>query len=253
MSEPTILAIDTATENCSVALSHNGKLYVRSEVAPQKHANLVLPMITALLDEARIKRQDLDCIGFGSGPGSFTGVRIGVSTAQALALGLDKQVFGVSDLKLLVGSELIAAQEQQDYTAYGLGCIDARMGEVYYALYRLDRETQQLPALLSERVGKPEQALSEVMTALQAESVGAKQVIVAGTGIKLLDALGLEEQLTSVAQCALQRTEKLYPEAEAILAVASFAGMTLTDASLAEPLYCRNEVTWKKVGEQQHQ
>ena len=146
MTEPTILAIDTATENCSVALSHQGKLYLRSEVAPQKHANLVLPMIEELLSESKLSRQDLQIIAYGAGPGSFTGVRIAVSTAQALAFGLGLKVFGQNDLKLLVAKQLLTASAADASTAarYGLACIDARMGEVYVALYRLDPASHRL-------------------------------------------------------------------------------------------------------------
>ena len=227
MTEPTILAIDTATENCSVALSHQGKLYLRSEVAPQKHANLVLPMIEELLSESKLSRQDLQIIAYGAGPGSFTGVRIAVSTAQALAFGLGLKVFGQNDLKLLVAKQLLTASAADASTAarYGLACIDARMGEVYVALYRLDPASHRLETVIEEKVIKPEQAMAEILE--HSEALGS--MVCAGTGPEHLE---------------------LYPVADALITCAQYEGMQLTDPSEAEPLYCRNEVTWKKIGEQ---
>ncbi len=79
-----ILAIDTATENCSVALLVNDQVISRSEVAPRDHTKKVLPMVDEVLKEAGLTLQDLDALAFGRGPGSFTGVRIGIGIAQGL-------------------------------------------------------------------------------------------------------------------------------------------------------------------------
>lgn len=244
MTEPTILAIDTATENCSVALSHQGKLYLRSEVAPQKHANLVLPMIEELLSESKLSRQDLQIIAYGAGPGSFTGVRIAVSTAQALAFGLGLKVFGQNDLKLLVAKQLLTANAA---ARYGLACIDARMGEVYVALYRLDPASHRLETVIEEKVIKPEQAMAEILE--HSEALGS--MVCAGTGIAILERLGLGEQLRQAGNNVYDPEHlELYPVADALITCAQYEGMQLTDPSEAEPLYCRNEVTWKKIGEQ---
>lgn len=249
MTEPTILAIDTATENCSVALSHQGKLYLRSEVAPQKHANLVLPMIEELLSESKLSRQDLQIIAYGAGPGSFTGVRIAVSTAQALAFGLGLKVFGQNDLKLLVAKQLLTASAADASTAarYGLACIDARMGEVYVALYRLEPASHRLETVIEEKVIKPEQAMAEILE--HSEALGS--MVCAGTGIAILERLGLGEQLRQAGNNVYDPEHlELYPVADALITCAQYEGMQLTDPSEAEPLYCRNEVTWKKIGEQ---
>ena len=234
---PTILAIDTATEQCSVALSHGDKVYLQAEVAPQKHANLVLAQIDAVLNEAGLKRADIEAIGYGAGPGSFTGVRIALATAQALGLGLDKKVFAVSDLKLLVADELLAAPEG----ALGLACTDARMGEVYFALFAHEHG---LKSLIAEKVVKPEQAVAEINTLLAAQ--GKSLSVVAGTGIALLQAQGLALPPKLTAEL------KLYPRADSIITCAQVEAPLLVDPAEAEPLYCRNEVTWKKVSEQKH-
>ena len=237
---PTILAIDTATEQCSVALGHNGQVYLQAQVAPQKHANLVLEQIKTVLQAAGLTRSDIDMIGYGAGPGSFTGVRIALATAQALALGLDKKVFAVSDLKLLVADELLDAKTQPG--ALGLACTDARMGEVYYALFA--RSVSGIEPVLSEQVVKPEQAVSAITTALAEHGGGAALRVLAGTGIALLQQHGLV--LPPELSCEL----KLYPRADSIITVAQVQPPVLVDPAQAEPLYCRNEVTWKKVSEQ---
>ena len=133
MSTPILLAIDTATEACSAALSFDGKIIERSELAPRRHAELILPMIESLLTEARLTRHDLQGIAVGRGPGAFTGVRLAISVAQGLALGLDLPVVPVSSLAAL-------ALDAPDNVAYRdnaiLAVIDARMGEIYAGAFR---------------------------------------------------------------------------------------------------------------------
>jgi tRNA threonylcarbamoyladenosine biosynthesis protein TsaB len=127
-----LLAIETATEACSVALIHGDELIARSEIAPRRHTELVLPMADALLAEAGIGRLALDVIAVGRGPGAFTGVRLGVSLAQGMALALDLPVITISSL-----AALALEAPEEDGTAI-LAVIDARMGEIYAACYRRD-------------------------------------------------------------------------------------------------------------------
>lgn len=128
-----LLALETSTESCSVALVHGDGIVARSELAPRRHAELVLPMADALLAEAGIGRHALDAIAVGRGPGAFTGVRLGVSLAQGMAMALDRPVITVSSLAALA---LEAPEELGD--AAILAVIDARMGEIYAACYRRD-------------------------------------------------------------------------------------------------------------------
>ncbi len=93
-----ILALDTATERCSVALLVGNTVYSRSEIAPRDHTKKVLPMVDEVLKEAGVTLQELDALAFGRGPGSFTGVRIGIGIAQGLAFGADLPMIGISTL-----------------------------------------------------------------------------------------------------------------------------------------------------------
>lgn len=143
-----LLALETSTEACSVALVHGDEIIARSEIAPRRHAELALPMADALLAEAGLGRHALDAIAVGRGPGAFTGVRLGISLAQGMALALDVPVVTVSSLAAL-------ALEAPEDDAAILAVIDARMGEIYAASYRRD-DHGGLVALDEERVCVPE-------------------------------------------------------------------------------------------------
>ena len=145
-----ILAIDTATENCSAALLIDGNVRSREIEMERGHAERILPMVDDLLSEAGITLQDLDAIAFGRGPGSFTGVRLAVTVTQGLAFGAGLGVVPVSDLRAV-------AQRAFDSDATltrALVCNDARMSEVYWACY--ERGGDGLARLEGEeRVSKP--------------------------------------------------------------------------------------------------
>jgi tRNA threonylcarbamoyladenosine biosynthesis protein TsaB len=124
-----ILAIETATECCSVALLTGERLIVRSEIAPRRHAELLLPMCEDVLAEAGLARGSVDAIAVGRGPGAFTGVRLAISAAQGIALALGIPVIPVSSLAAL-------ALQAPDNGADVLAVIDARMGEIYAGVFR---------------------------------------------------------------------------------------------------------------------
>jgi tRNA threonylcarbamoyladenosine biosynthesis protein TsaB len=142
-----LLAIDTATECCSAALLCGEHLLERSELAPRRHAELILPMIDSLLSEAGLSRRRIDGVAVGRGPGAFTGVRLGISVAQGLALGLDIPVVPVSSLAALA---LDANDAPGDSI---LAVIDARMGEVYTGVFRRGNDGLVLP-VMDEMVGR---------------------------------------------------------------------------------------------------
>lgn len=128
-----ILAIDTSTDACSVALYLNNRVESKSCIAPKKHTELILPMIRDLIQNAALVLQDLDALAFGCGPGSFTGIRIASGIIQGLGYGLNKPILPVSTLRAIA---------QGAYHKKGskevLAILDARMQEVYWGLYKVD-------------------------------------------------------------------------------------------------------------------
>jgi len=146
-----LLAIETATEACSAALYIDGEVKEISEVAPRKHAELILPMMDKLLAESELKLSQLDALAFGRGPGSFTGVRIATGVIQGTAFGAELPVVPVSTL---------AALAQRCFREQGasriLPAFDARMNEVYWAAYEVGAD-DLVEVVLPEQVAKPDQ------------------------------------------------------------------------------------------------
>jgi tRNA threonylcarbamoyladenosine biosynthesis protein TsaB len=122
-----LLAIDTSTELCSVALWAAGEVVADAVHAGQRHSELLLPMIDKLLRGAGLDLHGLDAIAFGEGPGSFTGLRIACGVAQGLAFGASLPVVGIGTLVAM--AEASGANE-------AVCCLDARMRQVYFAAYR---------------------------------------------------------------------------------------------------------------------
>lgn len=129
-----LLAFELSTEACSVAVLAGGTMHERHEIAPRKHAEYALPWAEALLAEAGIAKSQLDAVAVGRGPGAFTGVRLGISIAQGIALALDLPAVPVSTLRALA---LRASPLGAGEGARVLAAIDARMREVYVARFRL--------------------------------------------------------------------------------------------------------------------
>ncbi|HDP70077.1 MAG TPA: tRNA (adenosine(37)-N6)-threonylcarbamoyltransferase complex dimerization subunit type 1 TsaB [Actinobacteria bacterium] len=125
-----LLAFDTSTDLCTVAVGKKGVLLgERNVYAPQGHMQKLLPITDSLLSEVGCNIKDIGAIAVGLGPGSFTGVRIGVSIAKGLVQGLKRQVVGISSLDALAKS--VSFHD-------GLVCavIDAKRKEVYFCLYK---------------------------------------------------------------------------------------------------------------------
>lgn len=224
-----ILAIDTSTENCSVALMFDNQCITRSEVAPRDHTKKILPMVDEVLREAGLKLTDLDALAYGQGPGSFTGVRIGIGIAQGLAFGAELPMIGISTLKAMAQGSYRIAKVQNVAVA-----IDARMSEVYWAQYqRLNDGNWQ--SIGEEAVMPPQ----EIVEALQDDQTVWTE---AGTGWAAYDEL-------AQVKFVHQKGEILYPEAEdiAFLAQYSFAKNEVVDADSATPVYLRDKVAWKKL------
>ncbi|WP_028079453.1 tRNA (adenosine(37)-N6)-threonylcarbamoyltransferase complex dimerization subunit type 1 TsaB [Solimonas soli] len=216
-----LLALDTATEACSVALSIDGRALARFEATARGHTEKLVPMVQALLAEAGIGYAQLDGYVCGVGPGSFAGVRIGVSFVKGLALAHERPVVGVSSLAMLALPPLRAG------AARVLSAIDARMDEVYFAAYA--RAADGRPALLGD----------ELICAPADVGVHDGEWTAAGSGWRYVDALRAASgaSLTAIDAAALPRAEDALAIAEAEFA----AGRTISAARLL-PRYLRNKV-----------
>jgi tRNA threonylcarbamoyladenosine biosynthesis protein TsaB len=218
-----LLAIETSTEACSVALWIDGALRERHEIAPRRHTELVLPWADALLAEAGIGKRELDAIAVGRGPGAFTGVRLAVALAQGMALALDLPVLPVSTLATL------ALPAVRDGDSEVLAAIDARMGELYLGLFRADAESGVV-ALGEEWMARPEDAaLPEIARVSGVGSgFGAAEGLLASR---------LARRLHRVDANALPHAADL-----ARLAVPAFLRGEAIAADRLEPAYLRDKV-----------
>jgi tRNA threonylcarbamoyladenosine biosynthesis protein TsaB len=148
-----IILIETSTALCSTALVENGVLTsYRESSAPKAHASLTAVFIQEMLDERGLTLADCDAVCVSKGPGSYTGLRVGVSTAKGLCFGSGKPLIAVGTLDTLVAqaAEEIAAGDGQAYR-YIIPMIDARRMEVYTAVFENGKQiTETAPVIVDE-------------------------------------------------------------------------------------------------------
>jgi tRNA threonylcarbamoyladenosine biosynthesis protein TsaB len=242
------LALDASTEACSVALNLNGKTYSRYDLCPQSHSLQLLPMVDAVLKEAGITLNYLDGLIFGRGPGSFTGVRIGVGVAQGLAFSANLPVVGVSSLQAMAQSAYLEHNQTEV-----LALIDARMNEVYNGYFKLDARGIMQPKTLFKADPETKEADSstllyefvtppgQVKSQFEAQSLAA--VYGVGTG---WDAY---EDTLSALKVNQGSPQVLFPNAVAMLTIghALFEQGEGVSAENAQPVYVRDTVSWKKL------
>jgi tRNA threonylcarbamoyladenosine biosynthesis protein TsaB len=216
-----LLALDTSTEACTVALEMDGEVRERFEVAPREHGRLLLPMVHVLLAEAEIGVAGLDAIAFGRGPGAFTGLRTACSVAQGLALGAAKPVLPIDTL-LAIAED--ARGDHADVRIWGL--LDARMDQIYAAEYAHagGRWTTRVAPFLTD---------AEALTTIWRE---APPALLAGNALAAFGARLHAEGAT--------RRPDASPGATALLRVAErqWADGAAVDPALALPLYVRDRV-----------
>ena len=217
-----ILALDTSTEYCSVALWQDSVVSERCELVGQKHSEVLMTMLDALLKESDVKINQLDAIAFGKGPGSFTGVRIACGVAQGLALGANLSVVGVCTL------EALAQASGHDKV---IAALDARMSEIYIAAYEKNESDWKI-------VSEP-----CLCKAANAPLVAGEGWFGTGSGFSVQDAAlqaHYGQKLSAVDAQAVPRAS-----AVAQIAATEFTKGNVVDAALALPLYLRNKVALK--------
>lgn len=216
-----LLAVDTATERCSVALMIDDRIIERATETPRGHADLVLPMVEAVLAESGLTLRQLDGLAYGRGPGAFTGVRIAVGVAQGLAYGAELMTVGVSDLAAV-------AQQFAGPGARILVCMDARMNEVYWGRFAATPDGL-VQASSPERVDRPE--------AVEAADAG----VFAGSGFGAYPQLAAGREATCVHGAALPHAREI-----ARLAAAELRAGRGQPADRAQPVYLRDQVATVK-------
>ena len=227
-----ILALDTASGLCSAALLLGAEMTTRELVTTRDHAREILPMLQSLLAEAGIGLTALDAVAFGRGPGSFTGLRIAAGVTQGIAFGAGLPVLPVSDLRALALGALEAAGPAAAPTRI-LACLDARMHEVYAALY-------DMPAagLVADAV---EYVLPPASLVAIAEAAGGDR------GRWIAAGKGLAAYAQSLVPLGLDPGRQ-WPDAEpraraiALLGAADFAAGGAQPPEAAVPVYLRDQV-----------
>lgn len=216
-----VLAIDTATQRCSVALRVQGRAIERAVDTARGHAELVLPMVEDVLREADLALKDLDGIAYGRGPGAFTGVRVTIGVVQGLAFGAQLPTVGISNLAAI-------AQQVAKPNTKVLVCMDARMSEVYWGVFDVDaRGIVGIEA--AERVSSPDEVQAEAPSLL------------AGTGFAAYPHLRVRFPEVSIHDTVLPHAREI-----ALLGELELRADRGKAAAQAQPTYLRDKVTFVK-------
>jgi tRNA threonylcarbamoyladenosine biosynthesis protein TsaB len=236
MAEFRCLAIETATERASIALSAAGAVRVHALAASRNSSRDLYQAIRRLLEECEFELADLDCIAVGQGPGSFTGVRVAISATQGLAYSLDKPVCAVSSL----AAQAAVAARDGGVGVYAVA-LDARMREAYVGLYECTANGE-IQACCPDSLVAPEQfslehVLEHVLELDHGHRLG--KVTAVGQGWQAYPQL-LELNRAAI----LHERFDVWPDAAAVLALAArlYSNGDVLTAARALPNYLRNDV-----------
>lgn len=229
-----ILAIETATSACSVALSVGDSLFERSELGNNIHSQKLLGMINAVLSEANLKASALNAVAVGQGPGSFTGLRIGIGVAQGISFGVGCQMIGVSSLAALA--------RQVTSNGYVLAGIDARMNEIYWGAYKVsDGEV----ILLNELQVSHPTAIDLKGYQLFDQRPESDKILLVGNAWSIYE----KEFAPSFFDQVKHMQDSFYPQAKEVLLLAQRKLSNKQTVSPVDfsPEYVRNNVAVKKA------
>lgn len=232
-----LLVVDASSSICSVAVQKGEQRFSEHQEQPRKQAQILLPMVKDILAQAELSVEQLDGIAFGSGPGSFTGIRIATSIIQGLSLMNDIPVYGISSLQ---------AQAWQAYKLHGweniLPIMNAHMGELFLAGYQVQKG--ELIELTQPQVIKTENlSQTTLMSALSVD----QNWKVAGDGSEFI-----QNFPSGLQQLIDEHDASVRPVAESMmdLAIAAWQKNEFARAETQQPVYLRDSVAWKKVSEQ---
>lgn len=236
-SMSNILVLDASSSWCSVALNIDGVLYSAAELQPRKHAQLLMPMIEGLCQQAGIKPKNLEGIAFGKGPGSFTGLRIAISVAQGLSLATGAKLYGISSLKALAWQAMKLKGRE-----HIVAIMNAHMGEVFYAAYQ--KTESGLLAVVEDSLSKPE---CVDLLALSKNSATSDSLwLGAGDGFQFKDQMShIQPMIDTIDEDVAAMAESMMD-----LALSAWNEGEFTTPEHQEPVYLRDTVAWKKLSEQ---
>lgn len=225
-----LLALDTSTEACSLALWQEGNIHEWHERIPRQHADQILSRLTSLLADAGLTPTQLDAIAFGRGPGSFTGLRIATGVAQGLSYGLGIPLLPVSTLAALARQAFLDTGSR-----HIVSCLDARIDEVYWAAYSIGEDASPI-ALCKEQLVPPE----SLDCAPLCDSAEDRTWFGVGNGWSYVSRFP-----ASLATRMSQIDAEALPRASAMLGIAleMLKRGETTEPSHAVPVYLRDQVT----------
>ncbi len=233
---PAILALDTATDACSVALARDGVVDSRFEVVPRQHSQRLFTMLEEVVPRGNPADHGIDVLAFNRGPGSFTGLRIACSAVQGLAYSSGLPIAAESTLACMAQGAWRRGHADPEQQVLVL--LDARINELYFGLYALRDGCAE--AQVPDGVCAP--------AALPADlGVASGELLAIGNGLEALEEFpaALRERIGAMHVQSLPDSVDLVS-----LAAARAARGELFGATEALPVYLREEIGWKKLSEQ---
>ena len=229
-----ILALDTSTDACSVALQQGQSVQHIWELVPRQHNQRLFSMLEELLPSGGMSDLDVELLAYAEGPGSFTGLRIAASAVQGIAFARDLPVVGISTLALMAqGARRRGVLEPGDEV---LVMLDARINEIYWGVYRVVGDLVE--AIVPDRVSAPgEVEMPEISGPLSC--IG--------------NAVSCIEQVPGLEEIHIQQVaEDAWPDSFDLLTLAevAFSHGQAVSADQVQPVYLRNEINWKNISEQ---
>lgn len=233
-----ILALDTATQSCSVALVRDDQVLVENHPAGGGHSESILAMVDAVLKRAQTNLDACSAIAFGAGPGAFTGLRVACGVAQGLAWAKEKPVIAAGNLEALA----LRVLAKEPAGARLLACLDARMHQSYCAVYEKGAEGGEPVEIVPPRLANPEELPR--LAAEQGASIAAGSAVEAFpeafagiSGVKVLSgAVVTAEDIGRLAQLLLKAGKAVSPELAAPLYVRNRVALTIEERAAGERL-----------------
>ena len=226
-----ILAVDSSAGACSVAVYGEGICVEEFVLSPREHTRKILPMVDSVLAAQNLSLQEIDCIAFGRGPGSFTGLRIAAGVVQGLAFGANLPIVPVSSLAAMAQGWI--SEQAQPCEEMICVAFDARMSEVYFASFQSEGGYSQLVS--DELVGKPGKIELHDLT---------QPIVALGSGWNY-------DELLPDSSCLVKDCERQVRALDvAMLGERQYLAGQSMSPELAVPVYLRNEISWKKLVDQ---